>query len=62
MFTILVVISNCSKDYDLVAIKKMWWDDSHTWNSTIEGYLLFRRDKLCRKSEGVALYVKERID
>ena len=52
----------CLENYDLVAITETWWDDSHNWNTTIEGYRLFRRDRLGRKGGGVALYVKEWID
>ena len=33
------------KSYDLVAITETWWDDSHNWNTTIDGYRLFRRDR-----------------
>ena len=31
------------ESYDLVAITETWWDDSHNWNTTIEGNRLFRR-------------------
>ena len=33
------------ESYDLVAITETWWDDSHNWNTTINGYWLFRRDR-----------------
>ena len=33
------------ESYDLVAITETWWDDSHNWNTTIDGYWLFRRNR-----------------
>ena len=50
------------ESYDLVAIMEAWWDDSRNWNTTTEGYWLFRRDRQGRKGVGVAFYVKEWID
>ena len=50
------------ESYDLVAITETWWDDSHNWNTTIDEYQLFRRDRRGRKGGGVALYVNEWID
>lgn len=32
------------ESYDLVALTEMWWDESHDWTVTIDGYRLFRRD------------------
>mgnify|MGYP001857034795 CR=1 FL=1 len=37
------------ENYDLVAITETWWDDSHNWDATIEGYWLFRRYRKGRK-------------
>ena len=45
--------------YDLVAITEMWWDSSHDWNAVMDGYGLFRKDRLKRKDSGVALCVRE---
>ena len=50
------------ENYDLVAITETWWDDSHSWDTTIAGYWLFRRDRQGRKGGGFALYVKDRVD
>ena len=50
----MVHLENC----DLIAVAETWWEDSHNWNTTIEGYKLFRRNMKCR-SEGIALYVKK---
>ena len=33
------------ENYDLIAITEMWWDDSHNWKTTTEGYKTFRRGK-----------------
>ncbi|TRZ08055.1 hypothetical protein HGM15179_019054 [Zosterops borbonicus] len=45
-----------------VAIKEMWWDDSHDWSTAMGGYKLFRRDRRGRRGEGVALYIREALD
>ena len=50
------------ENYDFVPITETWWNDSHNWYTTIEGYWLFRRDRQGRKGGGVALYVKDRVD
>ena len=50
-----------SESYDGVAITETWWNDSHSWNAVMEGYWLFKRDRLGRKGSGVALYVKKRL-
>ena len=47
------------ENYDLVAIMETWWDDFHSWNTSVKGYHLFRRDRQGRKGWEVALYVKE---
>ena len=47
---------------DLVAITETWWNNSHNWDTTTEGYQLFKKNRQGRKVRGVAPYVKERID
>jgi len=49
-------------NYDLIAITETWWDESHDWNTLIEDYRLFRRDRQSRRGGGVALYVRNWID
>jgi len=49
----VVHLENC----DFVSITETWWDDLHNWNTTTEGYKLFRR-----VWQGVALYVKKWIE
>ncbi|KAJ7425454.1 hypothetical protein WISP_23431 [Willisornis vidua] len=34
------------KSYDIIAIMEIWWDDSHDWNATMDGYKIFRRDRV----------------
>ena len=41
---------------------KTWWDESCDWNTLIESYRLFRRDRQSRRGGGVALYVRKWID
>jgi len=48
--------------YDLIAIMETWWDESHDWNTLIEDYRLFRRDRQGRRGGRVALYVRKWID
>ena len=43
---------------ELTAIMETWWDESHDWNTLIEDYRLFRRDRQGRRGGGVALYVR----
>jgi len=50
------------ENFDLIAITGTWWDDSHNWNTTIEGYKLFRRDRQGRRDRRVTLCVKKWID
>ena len=45
----------CSESYDIVAITETWWKDSNSWSTAMEGYRLFKRDRLGRKGGGVAL-------
>ena len=45
-----------------IAITETRWDESHNWNTLIEDYRLFRRDRQGRRSGGVALYVRKWID
>ena len=45
----------CSESYDIVAISETWWNYSHSWSAVMEGYRLFKRDRLGRKGGGVAL-------
>ena len=51
----------CSESYDIVAITETWWKDSHSWSTAMEGYRLFKRDRLGRKGGGVALHIKKRL-
>ena len=37
-----------SENFDLIAITETWWDGSHNWNTTIEGYKPFRRERQSR--------------
>lgn len=54
-----VVISG---GYDLVGITETWLSEEDGDEYNIEGYKLFRRDRLNRRGGGVALYVKENLD
>ena len=40
---------------ELTAIMETWWDESHDWNTLIEDYRLFRRDRQDRRGGRVAL-------
>ena len=48
--------------YDLIAITEIWWDKSDNWNTLIEDYRLFRRDRQGRRGGGIAPYVRKWID
>ncbi|RMC10397.1 hypothetical protein DUI87_13201 [Hirundo rustica rustica] len=47
------------QSYDVVAITEMWWDDSHSWSTALDGYKLFRRGRTGRRCAGVVLYIKK---
>ncbi|XP_068520926.1 uncharacterized protein [Anas acuta] len=55
----MVQLENC---YLIAITEAIWWDKSHNWNTGMEGYKLYRRDRQGRKGGGVALYVKKWID
>ncbi|XP_059348049.1 serine/threonine-protein kinase PAK 2-like [Ammospiza nelsoni] len=50
------------QSYDVVAITETWWDDSHSWNTALDGYKCLRRDRKGRRGGGVALYIKQTFD
>ena len=37
-----------SQGRDLIAITETWWDSSHDWSVVMDGYRLFRKDRLAR--------------
>ncbi|WP_227645557.1 endonuclease/exonuclease/phosphatase family protein, partial [Klebsiella pneumoniae] len=49
------------KDFDFVGISETWFDNSHDWLATIQGYSLYRKDREDKKGGGVCLYVKDDI-
>ncbi|PKU38944.1 rna-directed dna polymerase from mobile element jockey-like [Limosa lapponica baueri] len=48
--------------YDLTGITETWWDGSYDWSVRMEGYRLFRKDRLGRWGGGVALYVNDQLE
>ncbi|PKU41387.1 rna-directed dna polymerase from mobile element jockey-like [Limosa lapponica baueri] len=36
--------------YDVVAITETWWDEGHNWNAAMNGYKLFRRNRMKGKA------------
>ena len=48
--------------YDLIAITEPWWDESHDWNTLIEDYRLFRRDRQVRRVVELPSYVRKWTD
>lgn len=34
----------------------------HDWNSVMDGYLFFRKDRSARQGSGVALYLREQLE
>ena len=37
------------EDFDFVGISETWFDSSHDWLATIQGYSLYRRDREGKK-------------
>ena len=48
--------------YDLIAIMETGWDESHDWNTLIEDYRLFRRDRQVRRVVELPSYVRKWTD
>ncbi|PKU44374.1 mitochondrial fission process protein 1 [Limosa lapponica baueri] len=48
--------------YGLIGITETWWDGSYDCSVGMEGYSLFRKDRLGRRGGGVALYVKDQLE
>ena len=54
-----LVLLLSAKKYDVIGKTETWWDSTHDWTMGIEGYTLYRRDRVDKRGGGVALYVKE---
>ena len=39
-----------------------WWDHSHDWKTTMDGYKLYRSDRQGRRGGGMAFCVREYFD
>ena len=44
---------------DVIAITEMWWDNSQSWSTALDGHKLFRRDRKGSRGGVVALYIRE---
>ncbi|PKU29906.1 rna-directed dna polymerase from mobile element jockey- hypothetical protein [Limosa lapponica baueri] len=51
-----------SQGHDVIAITETWWDNSHDWNTVMDGYILFRKDRPAGQGGGVVLYVREQLE
>jgi len=51
-----------SQGHDLIAITEAWWDSSHDWNTVIDGYTLFRKDRPTRQGGRVVLHMREQLE
>lgn len=58
-----IVLDRCVQlqGYSPAGITEIWWDGSHDWRVAMEGYELFRKDRMGRQGGGVALYVREQV-
>ncbi|XP_056395052.1 uncharacterized protein LOC130290887 [Hyla sarda] len=43
---------------DIVGVTETWLDSSHDWAVNLQGFTLFRKDRMNRKGGGVCLYVR----
>lgn len=39
-----------------------WWDSSCDWKAAMDGYVLFRKDRMVRQGAVVAFYVGEQLE
>ena len=44
------------------AITETWWDGSHDWNTVMDGYRLFSKDRSTRGGSRVAVYAREKLE
>ena len=44
-----LVLLLSAKKYDVIGITETWWDSTHDWTTGIEGYTLYRRDRVYKK-------------
>lgn len=51
-----------SQSHDLTVVTEIWWDGSHDWYVVMDGYVLFRKDRLARQGGGVALCVRKQLE
>lgn len=42
----------------VIGTTEMWWENSHDWKTTMDGYKLFQKDRKGRRGVGILLYVK----
>ena len=47
--------------YDLTRITEMCWDSSHNWSAAMDGYKLFRKDRLGRQGGETVLYMRQQL-
>ena len=47
---------------DLIAVTKTCYDSSHDWNAVMEGYVVFRKDRLGKGGGGAALSVRDQLE
>lgn len=50
------------ESYEIVAVTKTWWGESHDWSAVINGYRPFRSYRKARREGGVALYINKWIE
>lgn len=50
-----------AESYDIIGITETLWDNSHDWMITMDGYMLFHKDKQGRKG-GITVSVKETLE
>lgn len=51
-----------SESYDVIENTETWWEYSHGWEITMDGYKFFWEDTKGRGRGGVALCVKQRFE
>ncbi|PKU39216.1 hypothetical protein llap_10481 [Limosa lapponica baueri] len=52
----------CLQSYDLIGITEMWCDGFYDWSVGMEGYRIFRKDRMGRQGGGAALYVNDQLE
>lgn len=51
-----------SESYGVRRIIEAWWENSHEWKTTMDGYNVFQKDMKRKRESGIDLHVKVKFE